>query len=76
MSPWRGRSSGFAQPTRPPHPAAGLAELARMIDDHAKERLHKNLRTVREAALWKLDGLGEYDIRRPLTWTGTNLLGW
>ncbi|WP_345115669.1 DinB family protein [Streptomyces drozdowiczii] len=46
-----------------------------MIDDHAKERLHKNLRTVREAALWKLDGLGEYDIRRPLTWTGTNLLG-
>jgi Protein of unknown function (DUF664) len=25
--------------------------------------------------LWKLDGLGEYDIRRPLTPTGTNLLG-
>ncbi|MET7342364.1 DinB family protein [Streptomyces sp. NPDC058369] len=47
-----------------------------MIDeDAAKERLHNNLRTAREAVLRKLDGLGEYDIRRPLTWTGTNLLG-
>ena len=25
--------------------------------------------------MWKLEGLGEYDIRRPLTPTGTNLLG-
>jgi hypothetical protein len=25
--------------------------------------------------LWKLEGLSEYDIRRPLTPTGTNLLG-
>lgn len=25
--------------------------------------------------LWKLDGLSEYDMRRPLTPTGTNLLG-
>ena len=25
--------------------------------------------------LWKVDGLSEYDIRRPLTPTGTNLLG-
>ncbi len=25
--------------------------------------------------MWKLDGLPEYDIRRPLTPTGTNLLG-
>ena len=25
--------------------------------------------------LWKVDGLPEYDIRRPLTPTGTNLLG-
>ena len=29
----------------------------------------------RDAVLWKLDGLGEYDVRRPLTPTGTNLLG-
>jgi hypothetical protein len=25
--------------------------------------------------VWKLDGLSEYDIRRPMTATGTNLLG-
>ena len=33
------------------------------------------LQTAREALLWKLDGLSEYDARRPLTPTGTNLLG-
>lgn len=46
-----------------------------MIDDFAKEYLHHNLRKTREVMLWKLDGLSEYDIRRPLTSTGTNLLG-
>ena len=40
-----------------------------------KEHLHDHLRWVREALVWKLDGLSEYDIRRPLTATGTNLLG-
>ena len=40
-----------------------------------KEELHSYLRGAREALVWKLDGLGEYDIRRPLTPTGTNLLG-
>jgi hypothetical protein len=29
----------------------------------------------REALLWKLDGLGEYEIRRPMTPTATSLLG-
>jgi hypothetical protein len=46
-----------------------------MIDEFAKEHLHDHLRWVREALVWKLDGLCEYDIRRPLTSTGTNLLG-
>jgi len=46
-----------------------------MIDEFAKEYLHGNLRWIREALLWKLDGLSEYDVRRPLTPTGTNLLG-
>jgi hypothetical protein len=46
-----------------------------MIDEFAKEYLHSDLRQVREVMLWKLDGLCEYDIRRPLTVTGTNLLG-
>ena len=46
-----------------------------MIDDFAKDYLHGQLRTTRQALVWKLDGLSEYDIRRPLTATGTNLLG-
>ena len=37
--------------------------------------LHRYLQIAREALLWKLDGLSEYDIRRPLVPTGTNLLG-
>lgn len=48
---------------------------ATMIDDFAKEYLHADLRYVRATMLWKLGGLTEYDVRRPLTPTGTNLLG-
>jgi uncharacterized damage-inducible protein DinB len=40
-----------------------------------KLTLHNYLRSVRETMLWKLEGLSEYDVRRPLTPTGTNLLG-
>ncbi|MBM7784137.1 DinB family protein [Tenggerimyces flavus] len=40
-----------------------------------KEHLWSALRGTREAFLWKLEGLGEYDLRRPMTRTGTNLLG-
>ncbi|PGH40815.1 Protein of unknown function (DUF664) [Micromonospora sediminicola] len=40
-----------------------------------KADLHTYLRGGRDALLWKLDGLGEYDVRRPLTPTATNLLG-
>ncbi|MGW3615461.1 DinB family protein [Micromonospora arida] len=40
-----------------------------------KADLHSYLKGGRESLLWKLDGLGEYDIRRPLTPTATNLLG-
>ena len=46
-----------------------------MADADPKATLHRYLKTVREVLLWKLDGLSEYDIRRPLTGTGTNLLG-
>jgi hypothetical protein len=41
----------------------------------AKEYLHNNLRNVRKVMLWKLDDLSEYDIRRPMVSSGTNLLG-
>jgi uncharacterized damage-inducible protein DinB len=40
-----------------------------------KTDLRKYLQEARDAMLWKLDGLSEYDVRRPLTPTGTNLLG-
>src|SRR3954454_3659080 len=40
-----------------------------------KETLHRYLRRQRSDLLAKLDGLGEYDVRRPMTGTGTNLLG-
>ncbi|MFD8467809.1 DinB family protein [Streptomyces cyaneofuscatus] len=46
-----------------------------MIDESAKHDLHQRLRRERNTLLWKLDGLSEYDVRRPLTATGTNLLG-
>ena len=50
-------------------------QTPRMMGADAKADLHRYLQTAREALLWKLDGLAEYDIRRPLTPTGTNLLG-
>jgi len=48
-----------------------------MQDDVAdlKEELHRKLQAVRAALLSRLEGLGEYDLRRPMTPTGTNLLG-
>jgi hypothetical protein len=46
-----------------------------VIDEFAKAYLHSDLRELREVMLWKLDGLSDEDIRRPLTASGTNLLG-
>lgn len=40
-----------------------------------KADLHRYLQVGRDAIVWKLDGLSEYDVRRPLVPTGTNLLG-
>lgn len=49
-----------------------------MSDDAARAaqaHLHQCLRWARAEVLPKLDGLDEYDVRRPMTRTGTNLLG-
>ncbi|WP_030410509.1 DinB family protein [Streptomyces sp. NRRL S-1448] len=46
-----------------------------MTASDPKADLHFYLQSARDALLWKLEGLSEYDIRRPLTPTGTNLLG-
>jgi hypothetical protein len=40
-----------------------------------KELLHAHLRINREVLLWKLDGLSDDELRRPMTPTGTNLVG-
>jgi hypothetical protein len=37
-----------------------------MDDTRVKADLHRYLQASREALLWKLQGLGEYDVRRPL----------
>jgi hypothetical protein len=44
------------------------------VSEH-KQVLHRYLQAGREALLWKLEGCSEYDARRPLTPTGSNLLG-
>lgn len=54
---------------------AGTGRLSAMPASDPKADLHRYLRRGRDALLWKLDGLSEYDIRRPMVPTGTNLLG-
>jgi Protein of unknown function (DUF664) len=46
-----------------------------VTDEFSKEYLLGELRSIRTVMLSKLDGLSEYDVRRPLTKSGTNLLG-
>jgi uncharacterized damage-inducible protein DinB len=46
-----------------------------MTTADAKTMLQRYLQRGRDALLWKLEGLSEYDVRRPMTQTGTNLLG-
>ena len=41
----------------------------------AKTDLRQYLQAGREALVWKLQGLSEYDARRPLVRTATNILG-
>lgn len=46
-----------------------------MTGPDPKANLRNYLQTARDALLWKLEGVSEYDARRPLVPTGTNLLG-
>jgi hypothetical protein len=46
-----------------------------MAGSDPKADLQRYLQIARDALLWKLDGLSEYDVRRPMVPTGTNLLG-
>ena len=54
---------------------ANAAILFGMTGSDPKADLRRYLQNGREALLWKLDGLSEYDVRRPMVPTGTNLLG-
>src|SRR5262245_50301085 len=45
------------------------------MSEDQKQQLHDYLTRTREAVIWKAMGLSGYDVRRPLTRTGTNLLG-
>jgi uncharacterized damage-inducible protein DinB len=46
-----------------------------MDSTEAKTVLHRYLQSARDAVVWKLEGASEHDVRRPMTPTGTNLLG-
>jgi uncharacterized damage-inducible protein DinB len=46
-----------------------------MSESDPKADLRRYLQIARDALLWKLEGLSEYDARRPMVPTGTNLLG-
>lgn len=61
---WYGRRPAGARD------AAAYGRIRRM-----KDYLHHYLRRGSSALVGKLDGLSDYDVRRPLTPTGTNLLG-
>jgi uncharacterized damage-inducible protein DinB len=45
------------------------------MTETGKQALHEALKESRAGMVAKLDGLTEYDVRRPFTPTGTNLLG-
>src|SRR4051794_35218093 len=55
--------------------SARRTRKGRAMTDAAKQALHAALKENRAGMVAKLDGLGEYDVRRPLTPTATNLLG-
>ncbi|GAA1391178.1 DinB family protein [Luteococcus peritonei] len=52
-----------------------MTQPSQTSPDAIQQQLHQQLRGLREAMLWKVEGLPEPDLRTPLTPTGTNLLG-
>jgi uncharacterized damage-inducible protein DinB len=46
-----------------------------MAGSDPKADLHRYLQIARDALLWKLESASEYDVRRPMVPSGTNLLG-
>jgi hypothetical protein len=56
-------------------PSSATPSVPAPGDAAVRDDLIRHLRLAREALVWKLDGLGEHDVRRPLVPTGSNLLG-
>ena len=56
-------------------PRGAVTRLAGMSGTDTKAVLRSYLRQARDAVLWKLEGLSEYEVRRPMVPTGANLLG-
>jgi hypothetical protein len=56
-------------------PEPARAGDAGVSGEDPKAVLRRYLGQAREAVLWKLEGLSEYEVRRPMVPTGTNLLG-
>ena len=52
-----------------------MQDNSRDAEADLKANLHRYLQQARAAMTWKLTGLSEYDVGRPLMPTGTNLLG-
>ena len=52
-----------------------VAKNPHMDELALKTDLLRYLHLARESLLWKVEGLSEYDVRRPTVRTGTNLLG-
>jgi hypothetical protein len=57
----------MSQQVPPPGPAGPI--------DAEKQSLHASLDRHRDVVLWKLDGLDDEQVRRPMTPSGTNLIG-
>jgi hypothetical protein len=46
-----------------------------MVTGSEKDLLKTHLRLIQDGLLWKLEGMSDEELRRPMTGTGTNLIG-
>jgi hypothetical protein len=69
---------GLNSPRTRPKSVAGLPRKSSrksLTSYSMKKFMHGYLQTARDVVVWKLNGLSEYDVRRPLVPSGTNLIG-
>jgi uncharacterized damage-inducible protein DinB len=66
---------GADRPAERPAAETVAAIFCGMSESDPKADLRRYLQVARDTLVWKLEGLSEYDARRPMVPTGTNLLG-